>query len=140
MYMEECRDTVVVMAQRGAVVIEASSLMREGQGGALVVLDPDGDSLTPVGIDTDRNRGGSSGQEFSTSEALVVNIMHSSIVPAGLDSDLLDAPNRMRCEASAERRWSTYSAFVCFVQVDGALDLPADAIGRVPSHPVPARQ
>jgi CBS domain-containing protein len=134
MRVGECCNTTVVVAQRRTGIAEAAKLMREYHVGTLVVVESDDGEPHPVGMVTDRDLVIEVLAEDAPVGSLTVgDIMSQDIVTAGAGDDLLDTLDRMRAEGL--RRMPVVDAagaLAGILSVDDALELLAEAIGRVP--------
>jgi CBS domain-containing protein len=86
----------VVCTHRNATVTEAAQLMRQFHVGTLVVADGEQDSVTPVGLVTDRDVAiGVVAAQMDPDEVLVTEIMNPTLVTALEDADVYETIQKM---------------------------------------------
>jgi CBS domain-containing protein len=86
----------VVCTHRNATVTEAAQLMRQFHVGTLVVADGEQDSVTPVGLVTDRDVAiGVVAAQMDPDEVLVSEIMNPTLVTALEDADVYETIQKM---------------------------------------------
>ncbi len=134
MRVVECCNKSVLVAQRQTSAREAARMMRDLHVGSVVVVDPCGDSVAPVGMITDRDLVIEILAKGAAPEQVMLgDIMSSHVVTADCDDDLLVTLDRMR--ESGVRRVpvvnddGTLAGILC---LDDVLEFLAGALGRVP--------
>jgi CBS domain-containing protein len=135
MRVTDCCNTTIVVADRGTGVVDAARLMRENHVGSIVIVERDTAQVErPVGIVTDRDLVIEVlAEDVDPHGVTLGDIMGGDVVTAEQSDDLFETLDRMR-DAGIRRVpvVDEDGGLSGILSVDDALDVLADALGRLP--------